>query len=126
MRLHLKDLLASLLIAAVAVPYVGYLLRGEMPPIEDQRGMVGTGLVFGAVAFLVLWRGDAFDRAGKAETASAVLSLGLGVAAYELSDTGAADALLAAFMVSIALVWVVKLFDHSGVVHWHHPAEVTR
>ncbi len=126
MRLHRKDLFASLLIAAVAVPYVGYLLRGEMPPIEDQRGMAGTGLVLGAVAFLVLWRGDAFDRAGKAETASAVLSLGLGVAAYELSDSAMADALLAAFMASMALVWMVQLVDHTGAVHWHRPAEVAR
>ena len=124
MRIKSKDLFASLLIAAVAVPYVGYLVGGEMPPIEDQRGMAGTGLVLGAVAFMLLWRGDAFDRAGKAETAGAVLSLALGVTAYELSDTAAADALLAAYMVSIALVWVVKLVDHTGV--WHHPTGTPR
>ena len=126
MRLKLKDLFGTLLMVAIAVPYIGYLVRGEMPPIDDPRGMAGTGLVFGAVAFLVLWHGDAFDRIGKRETAMAVLSLGLGVAAYELSETGAADALLAAFMVSMALVWVAKLFDHSGLVHWHGPAEAAR
>ena len=126
MKLKFKDLFATLLIVAIAVPYIGYLVRGEMPPIDDTRGMAGTGLVFGAVAFFVLWRGDAFDPSGKKETAMAVLSLGLGFAAYELSETGAADVLLAAFMVSISLVWVVKLFDHSGVVRWHAPAEAAR
>ena len=69
MRLKLKDLFATVLMAAIAVPYIGYLVRGEMPPIEDAHGMAGTGLVFGAVAFFVLWRGDPFDRTGKAETA---------------------------------------------------------
>ena len=126
MRFNVKDLFATLLVAAIAVPYIGYLVRGEMPPIDDPRGMAGTGLVFGAVAFFVLWRGDTFDRTGLKETAMAVVSLGLGVAAYELSGTGAADVLLAVFMVSLALVWVVKLVDHSGVVHWHGPAEAAR
>jgi hypothetical protein len=126
MRLKLKDLFATLLMAAIAVPYIGYLVRGEMPLIEDPHGMAGTGLVFGAVAFFVMWRGDAFDWTGKVESAMAVLSLALGVAAYELSETAAADVLLAAFMVSMALVWVVKLFDHSGVLHWHGPAEAAR
>lgn len=126
MRLKLKDLLATLLMAAIAVPYIGYVVSGEMPLIEDSRGMAGTGLVFGVVAFAVMWRGDAFDRSGKREAAMAVLSLGLGVAAYELSESGAADVLLALFMVSMALVWVVKLFDHSGVLHWHGPVDAAR
>ena len=126
MRVKLKDLFATLLMAAIAVPYIGYLVRGEMPLIEDPRGMAGTGVFFGAVALFVMWRGDAFDWTGKAETAMAVVSLALGVAAYELSGTGAADVLLAVFMVSIALVWMVKLLDHTGVLHWHEPADAAR
>ena len=31
MKLTRKDLIATLLIAAVVVPYVGYLIWGEMP-----------------------------------------------------------------------------------------------
>ena len=40
-HLKLKDLGAHLLVAAVAVPYIGYLARGEMPLIEDPRGHLG-------------------------------------------------------------------------------------
>ena len=126
MRFHLKDLFATLLMGAIAVPYIGYLVRGEMPPIEDARGMAGTALVFGAVAFLVMWRGDPFDRTGKAETALAVVSLALGVAAFELSETAAADLLLAVFMVSLVLVWLVKVSDHTGVLPWHAASTATR
>ena len=122
MRLKLKDLGATLLVAAVSVSYVGYLVRGEMPPIVDARGMAGTGLVLAAVAFHVMWRGDVFDRKGKLETALAVASLALGVASYELSETAAAEVLLAVFMVSITLVWAVKLLDHTGVLHWREHA----
>jgi hypothetical protein len=37
MRLTSKDLLASILFAAIAVPYVGYLINDEMPFIKDPR-----------------------------------------------------------------------------------------
>lgn len=126
MRFHLKDLFATLLIGAVAVPYIGYLLRGEMPPIEDAHGMAGTALVFGAVACLVMWRGDPWDRTGKGEAALAVVSLGLGLAAFELSETAAADLLLAVFMVSLVLVWLVKVSDHTGLLPWRAASRTTR
>lgn len=126
MRFHLKDLFATLLIGAVAVPYIGYLLRGEMPPIEDAHGMAGTALVFGAVACLVMWRGDPWDRTSKGETALAVVSLGLGLAAFELSETAAADLLLAVFMVSLVLVWLVKVSDHTGLLPWRAASRTTR
>lgn len=126
MKLKLNDLFATLLVVAIAIPYIGFLARGEMSPIEDPRGMAGTGLAFGAAAFYVMWRGDPFDRTGKAEAAMTVLSLALGVAAYELSRTAAADVLLAVFMVSMVLVWVVKLADHMGGVHWHDVAGTAR
>ena len=119
MTLKLKDLGATLLVAAVAVPYIGYLARGEMPLIEDPRGMSGIGLVFAAVAFRVMSRGDTFDQTAKVQAAMAVATLALGVAAFELAETAAAEVLLAAFMVSIALVWAAKLLDHigAGAVH---------
>jgi hypothetical protein len=122
MRIKAKDVGATLLVAAIAVPYVGYVARGEMPLVEDPRAMAGIGLVLGAVAFSVMLRRDTFDRSGKVEAAMAVVSLALGVVAYELSDTAAAQVLLAVFMVSIALVWAVKLVDHIGVLPWQEKA----
>jgi hypothetical protein len=37
MRLTWKDALVTVLVAAVAVPYVGYLVRGSMPLTESWR-----------------------------------------------------------------------------------------
>jgi hypothetical protein len=89
-RLRFNDLIATILFAAIAVPYAGYLLNGEMPFVKDPRGMAATGLVLGAIAFLVMRRDDLFDRVGKAETAMAVLALVLGLVALALAETAAA------------------------------------
>ena len=45
MTIKPRDWVATLLVAAIAVPYIGYLIRGEMPFIQDPRGMSATGLV---------------------------------------------------------------------------------
>jgi hypothetical protein len=115
MKLKFKDLLASILFAAIAVPYVGYLINGEMPFIKDPRGMSATGLVLGVVAYLVIRKDDLFDRVGKAETALAAVSLVLGLVALGLAETAAAEVLLAVFMGSILVVWAVELMDHAGI-----------
>ena len=65
MRLQTRDLVATILVALIAIPYVGYLVDGEMPFIEDPRGMAGTGLVLGIAAFLVLRSGDSLDQVGR-------------------------------------------------------------
>jgi hypothetical protein len=126
MRLKARDLVATVLVALIAVPYIGYLVRGEVPFIQDARGMSATGLVLGIVAYLVMARGDVFDTAGWTETALAATGLALGVAALLLAETAAAELLLAVFMASIAVIWVVKVVDHMGLVHWHSPTGVAQ
>jgi hypothetical protein len=116
MRLKVKDLIGSILFAAIAVPYVGYLINGEMPFIKDPRGMSATGMVLGVVAYLVMRRDDLFDGVGKAETALAGISLVLGLVALALAETAAAEVLLAIFMGSILIVWAVELLDHAGML----------
>jgi hypothetical protein len=115
MKLKFKDLIATILFAAIAVPYIGYLINGEMPFIKDPRGMSATGLVLGVVAFLVMRHDDLFDRVGKAETGLAAVSLVLGLVALGLAETAAAEVLLAVFMGSILIVWAVELMDHAGI-----------
>jgi hypothetical protein len=116
MRGKTKDLLATILVAAIAVPYIGYLINGEMPFIKDPRGMSATGLVLGVVAFLVLRRGDAVDTLGKVEIGLGLGSLALGVVALVLAETAAAEVLLAVFMGSILVVWAIELLDHAGLL----------
>jgi hypothetical protein len=126
MRLRARDLIATILVAAIGIPYVGYLINGEMPFIKDPRGMSALGLILGIVAFLVMRSGDAFDRLGIVEAGLATLSLALGVVALVLAETAAAEVLLAIFMVSILVVWAVELMDHAGWLPGAgHPAGLT-
>jgi hypothetical protein len=37
-KLTLRDLLATLIVAAVLVPFIGYSVRGSMPFVQDPRG----------------------------------------------------------------------------------------
>lgn len=127
MKLKVKDLVATLLVAAIAVPYVGYLINGEMPFVQDARGMSAIGLVLGIASYVVLERGDTYDTVDKAESGLALVSLALGLVALALAETAAAEVLLAVFMGSILVVWAVKLADHAGVLPLaQHPTSTAR
>lgn len=126
MRLKVRDWVATILVAAIAVPYIGYLVRGEMPFIKDPRGLAAVGLVLGGTAYLVMMSGDSLDRIGKTEVTLAVVSLALGVATLLFAEAGVAEVLLAVFMASVAVTWAVKLVDHAGLLHWHGPTGVAR
>ena len=121
MRLQVRDLVAMLLVAAIAVPYVGYLIDGDVPLVQDARGMSAVGLLLGAAAFAVLVGDNKRDRVGKIETGLAMLSAVLGVVALALAETAAAEVLLAIFMGSILVVLAVELIDHAGWWHAGHP-----
>ena len=126
MRLKTRDLVATILVVAIAIPYIGYLINGDMPFIQDVRGMSATGLVLGIAAFLVVRSGDRFDQVGKAEVGLAGVSLALGVLALVFAEAAAAELLLALFMGSIAIVWMVEMADHLGYLPGHHPAHLAR
>jgi hypothetical protein len=122
MKLTMRDLIATLLVAAIGVPYIGYLVNGEMPFLQDPRGMAAVGLVLGAGAFFVLRGGNAKDRVGTTENVLAILALVLGLVALAFAETAAAEVLLAVFMGSILVVWVAEVADHAGWVPGHAEA----
>jgi hypothetical protein len=105
MRLTTRDVVVTLLVAAVVVPYAGYLVRGDMPFVEDPRGMGGIGLLFGFLAVLLVGRA-AFQRdiPHRVALTSGVVALALGVATIwaETSET-----LLACFMAAIVVTWAL-------------------
>jgi hypothetical protein len=112
MKLTIRDAVSTLFVVAIAVPYVGYLVRGDMPFIQDPRGMSGTGLVLGLAAFLTagLFGTGLLSRV---ELGLALGSLAIGVVALVLAETAAAEVLLAVFMATIVLTWAVKMLDHA-------------
>jgi hypothetical protein len=119
MRLTLRDYVATVLVAAIGIPYVAFLMNNDVLFVKDERGMSAVGLILGAAAFLVLRSGNAHDRMGTVETGASIVSLALGIVALVFAEAGSAAVLLAVFMGSIAVVWLLELADHAGLVHVH-------
>jgi hypothetical protein len=110
MRITTTDVIATLLVAAIVVPYLGYLAWGDMPFIQDPRGMAATGLILGLAAALVAGRA-AFqaEPMHRAALASGAVALVLGVATVWAETS---EALLAAFIVAIVVTWALGEAAH--------------
>lgn len=118
MRFAYKNTIASVLIAAILVPYVGYLIWGEMPFLKDPRGMAATGLVLGLAAAALA--GSAVFAAGlwhRITLAVGTVTLALGIATV-WAETN--EVLLAAFMAGIAVTYAL-----AELVHVEEPAART-
>lgn len=117
MRLNLRDLVGTILVAVIAVMYVFFLLFAENPVADDVRRMAVATIVIGFLAFLISSGNDLVDGVGYAELGLAVVALALGVTALVTGN----DTLLAAFMGAILVVWLVELVDHFGVLPHPRP-----
>lgn len=118
-RLTVRDYAATALVALILVPYLGYLAWDDTPVLQDPRALAGWGIALGLPAFVIIQGADIMDWTGRAEIGLASVSLLLGMAALVLSETAAADLLLAAFMASILVVWLVEILDHVGALPRH-------
>lgn len=117
MRFTGKDAATTLLVAAIVVPYAGYLVRGEMPFIQDPRGMAATGLVLGLLAALVAGRA-VLDPEPWHRTALVIgtTAFGLGVGAVWTEN----EVVLAAFVAAIVVTWLLGTLVHTGVLRAGH------
>jgi hypothetical protein len=110
-KLTLKDMIATVLLAAVAIPYVGYLARGEMPFIRDARGMAGVGII-GLILCFAAWGLGIHSLFGRVMLGAGLASLGVGIAALLMGAEGS-EVLLAIFMGAIGVVYVVETAYHA-------------
>jgi len=121
MRLSKKDAIAGAAFAAVIVPYVGYVVRGSMPFIQDPRGMASVGLA-GLAVILAAWgAGSAFE---KVMMTSGVAAFGLGLAAAFVGTEGS-EVLLAAFMSVLGAIWAIETLGHVEWSGFHLPGKHT-
>ena len=121
MKFTWKDVVATLLVAAVVVPYIGYLARGSMPFIQDPRGMAATGLILGAAAAALAGRailaGGVWHRV---TLAIGVVTLGFGVAAVWVGSSGV---LLALFTAGIVVTWALAELIHMRALEASVPVQ---
>ncbi len=106
------DVVATVAVAAIAVPYAGYLLYGGMPYLQDPRGMAAMALVLGGVAFAAAWWGTGGVGLARAEVAIATLALAIGITTLILAESSFAGSLLAAFMATGFVAWLIVILNH--------------
>ena len=111
MKLTRRDVVATVLFAAIIVPYIGYVMRGSMPYIQDPRGMAAVGVVGLALALAAWGFRATFTRV---LAVFGVALLGLGVAAATIGAEGS-EILLAFFIGGVALLWAVETLFDIGV-----------
>jgi hypothetical protein len=111
-KLTVRDLLGTLIIAAIVVPFIGYSARGSMPFVQDPRGMAGVVIVGALLAFAAFGR-RAFGT-GTYEwvmIALGVLTLGFAIAAL-IAET--VWALLVPALAGLVLMWALALLHDAG------------
>ena len=119
-KLTVRDLLGTLIVAAVVVPFIGYSVRGSMPFVQDPRGMAGVGIVGVLLAVLALGR-QAFGT-GTFEAVMVtlgVITIGFGVAAL-IAET--MWWLLVPMVAGLVAMWALAMAHDAGCVAPTHAA----
>lgn len=123
-RLRLWDGVATAAVIALAIPYIGYLVRGSMPLIHDERGLAGLGLALALVGFMALGRARVPSILSPLDAGLQFGTLAIGVIALALSETLVGTGLVAVFMLAIFATWAIEILEHAGArpprFHWHH------
>jgi hypothetical protein len=117
MRIGWSDGAAAMLVAAIVVPYIGYLVRGSMPFVQDPRSMAATGLLLGLAATAVVGREAFRGTWGVAAAFFAVASGAVGIVTFIRAEEGAlSEGLLAVFMVAIVVAWALAELVRTRLV----------
>lgn len=114
MKLTWRDGLATLVFAAIVVPFGGYLIYGSMPFLQDPTGMAGLVLVLGVIGtliggWIVVDRGFALEAT---TVGAGLISAALGVAALvseNFWDVTTRNVLLVGAVALIAVLWVIAI-----------------
>jgi hypothetical protein len=101
-----KDIVTTAAVAAILVPYLGYLLGADVPFVHTAREMAATALLLGIVAATAAG-GPAYPGPhGRTAGWISALTAGGGTALIVWAEPGLlSELLLALFIGSIVLVW---------------------
>lgn len=134
MKLTWRDGLATILVAAIVVPYALYLYWGGLSLITDSGGNTTFGLMdpTGMSAFALILGAIAAWAGGWITLAEGAVvrfwTLGLGIVSLVLgglslvgenlfNNSTAWEGVLAGFIAGIALLWGYAVARHSGVLN---------
>jgi hypothetical protein len=109
MTFTMKDKIATALVGAAVAAYVGYLVFGGVPLVQDARGMAAVGLVLGFASRRIGGR-EGFVH-GRAARVGGIACVALGFTALG-TESGA---ILALFMTLTVALWLAAMLVKSDV-----------
>jgi hypothetical protein len=113
MHIKARDLVATVIFAAILVPYLGYVINGSMPFVQDPRGMASVGLL-GMFLMMIAFGGrESLTGGSWVMIGTALVGVGLGIAALVLETN---ETVLAAFIGALSLYWALALLFDTGVI----------
>ena len=119
--LTLRDILATLVVAAVVVPFIGYSVRGPCRWCTTPGGMAGIGIAGCLLTFTAFGRDapgtGAFERF---MVTLGVLTLGSGMAALTAETSWA---LLVPMVAGLVIIWAADLLHDAAYIP---PAQAVR
>lgn len=111
-KLTVRDLLATLIMAAVVVPFIGYSVRGSMPFVQDARGMAAVGIVGALLAFVAFGR----EGFGSGVFEYTMITLGLVTIGFAIAAlvVETSWALLVPMVAGLVVMWGFALLHDAG------------
>jgi hypothetical protein len=110
-----KDIIATLAVTAILVPYLGYLADADVPFLHTPREMAATALVLGIVAGTAAGGPAYAGSHGRTAGWISVLAAGGGTALTVWAEPGLlSELLLALFIGSIVLIWTLVVPAHAA------------
>jgi hypothetical protein len=117
MQIRVRDWIATLLVAAIVVPYIGYLVHGSMPFIRDATGMAAVGVVIALVAVSVIGPDGFRGTWGRWATLTGSAAVLLGVATVVLGERAVyGETLLAYFVGAVVVTWLIAVLVDTSVL----------
>ena len=106
-----RDVIATLIVAAIAVLYIDVVGGSSVGFIADARGVAATGLVFGLVACATAGESVTVSKPGVWRTIAGLL-VALLVGAGIVTVITSSDVVLAMFMALLVLLWAGSTLHH--------------
>jgi len=110
--LRTRDVVATILVGTLVVPYVAVLVGKEVLLAEDRRAMSALALMLSGSALVMLSDDQYDDAVSWLATLLSAAATTSGLLALALADTSAAEILLTVFVGLVMTVWAVQLAEH--------------
>jgi len=104
MKLTLHNLVTTLLITTITIPYINYLINNKIPFIKNTHNITNINLILNTATYLILKTNTPFNQLNKIKTTITIISLILKLITLTFTKTTTTKILLTIFIKSIFII----------------------